>query len=355
MLEAFLISNRDAIITRTRASVAAKGSAAPSSDEMTNGIPAFLDQLGEALRVAKSSTVIDHARLASSAGRHGQDMLRMGLSVAQVVRDYGEVCQAITDLAVEQEARIPAEEFRTLNLCLDDATAEAVTAFALLRDRSIANEGVERLGVLAHEMRNLLNVAKLAFEGIKSGRVPVRGSTGAVLDRSLLGLGNLVDRSLADVRLDAGINHPERIRVAELVEEVEVGAFLEAQDRGLRFVVRPTQHELFVEGDRQSLAAAMANLLQNAFKFTKKCSQVSLTTLATTDRVLFEVEDEGGGLPPGAPEELFHAFEQRGKNRSGLGLGLAISLKAASASGGSLRARDLPLKGCVFTLDLPRR
>src|SRR6185312_7301505 len=101
------------------------------------------------LRHAKSSDVIDHEQLNRSAARHGHDLLRMGLTIAQVVRDYGDVCQVVTELAVEQRANIPGDDFQTLNLCLDDAIANAVTEYARLREHTISAEGTERLGVLA--------------------------------------------------------------------------------------------------------------------------------------------------------------------------------------------------------------
>ncbi len=73
--------------------------------------------------------------------------------------------------------------------------------------------------------------------------------------------------------------------------------------------------------------------------------------------MLFEIEDECGGLPPGKVAELFIPFEQRGDDRTGVGLGLAIALKAAKANGGEIHVHDLPGKGCIciFILDLPRQ
>ena len=365
MLESFIIENRDAIITRARTRVAMRTSPKPSEEELRNGIPVFLDQLGDALRLAKWSATIDHKELDKSARRHGFNLLQLGLSVGQVVHDYGDVCQAITELAVEQNVSIPAEQFKTLNLCLDDAIAGAVSAFGKhreraiedaggKRERAIADEANQRLGVLAHEMRNLLASATLAFESIKSGLVAPGGSTGGVLGRSLAGLSELIDRTLADVRLDAGIERLERISVADFLEEVEVGAILHARARDLHLEVRSADHGLMIEGDRQTLAAAVSNLLQNAFKFTHKGGKVTLTTRATADRVLFEIEDECGGLPAGKTEELFRPFRQRGADRSGIGLGLSICLRAAKANHGEIHVRDLPGKGCVFTLDLPR-
>ena len=335
--------------------VASRTSPAPSDVELTNGIPVFLDQLGDALRLAKSSDVIAHERINESAGRHGRDLFGMGLTIAQVVHDYGDVCQAITELAVQQKAPITGEEFRTLNLCLDDAIAGAVTEYARQRERVIADEGTERLGILAHELRNLLNTAMLSFESIKSGRVATSGSTSLVHVRSLIGLRDLIDRSLAEVRLEAGTEYIEQISVAEFVEEIEIGALMHARAAGVHLVATTADRTMTISGDRQTLAAALSNLIQNAIKFTHKGSRVLLTAHATSDRVLFDVEDECGGLPAGKIEDLFHPYEQRGSNRSGIGLGLTICLKAAKANAGEIHVRDVPGKGCVFTLDLPKK
>ena len=355
MLDDFLISQRDSIIARSQARVASRPNPRPTDVEVTSGVPVLLEQLVVALRLAKSSSVIDHEEIRKSAAEHGHDLLRMGLTIAQVVHDYGDVCQVITELAGELNAPVSGEEFRTLNLCLDDAIAGAVTEYAHQHESAIAEQGTERLGVLAHEQRNLLNMAMLSFEILKGGQVAIGGSTGILLGRSLLGLRALIDRSLADVRLDAGIDHLERISVADFIGEVEIGASVQARMRPIHLVVTTVDRTVFIEGDRQVLAAAISNLLENAFKFSHPNGTVSLTTTATADRVFFEVEDECGGLPPGKTEELFQPFEQRGADRSGIGLGLSICRKAAKANGGEIAVRDLPGKGCVFTLNLPRK
>ena len=355
MLDEFLATNRHLIAARTRERLAARESPRRAvHEELTNGIPAFLTQLGEALRLARSTNTVDHTELAKSAARHGQERLWSGVSIAQVVRDYGDVCQAVTELAIELDAPISASEFRTLNLCLDDAIAEAVTAFEGQSARAAAEVGTERLGVLAHELRNHLNTAMLSFEILKGGRVAISGSTGLLHGRSLMALRDLIDRSLADVRLDAGIERRERILVATFIEQVEISAAIQAEAEGLHFEVSPVDPAVAIVGDRQILAAAVSNLLQNAFKFSHKHGTISLKTRVTAERVLFEIEDECGGLPPGAPEDLFRPFAQRSADRRGVGLGLSICLKAARANQGEVRVRDLPGKGCVFTVDLPR-
>ena len=116
--------------------------------------------------------------MAQSALRHGGELRRAGFTVAQVVHDYGDVCQAVTELAIELEVPISADEFKTLNRCLDEAIAQAVTEYARQRELSLSDRGTERLGFFAHELRNLLANAMLAFEVLKSGTVGVGGSTG---------------------------------------------------------------------------------------------------------------------------------------------------------------------------------
>lgn len=355
MLDDFIVTNRDTIIARIQARVASRIVPAPTEAELQHGIPMFLDQLGEALRLAKSSSQVDHDQLHEAAGLHGGDLLRMGLTIGQVVHDYGDVCQVITQLAVQEGAPISGEEFRTLNLCLDDAIAGAVTEYARQREHTIEAAGTERLGVLTHEMRNFLNTATLSFHSIQSGHVAVGGSTGMVLGRSLAGLRDLLDRSLIDVRLDAGIQRLELISVADFIAEVEIGAAMQARAHGVQFKLVTVEAPVTIEGDRQVLIAAVSNLLQNAFKFTRPGSTVCLAARATSDRVLFDIEDECGGLPPGKTETLFLPFKQSSADRSGLGLGLSICLKAAKANGGELRVRNLPGHGCIFTLDLPRK
>jgi signal transduction histidine kinase len=282
-------------------------------------------------------------------------MRRMGFTVGQVVQDYAGLCQAITELAVESRTSIRSDEFKTLNGCLDGAVASAVTEFGRQREQSISDQGAEHLGVLAHELRNALNTATLAFGALQSGAVGPSGSTSGVVSRSLARMRDLLDRSLAEVRLQAGIHKRTHISVAALIEEVAIAAAVEAAHGGLQLTVGPVADGVTIHADEQILVSALSNLLQNAFKFTHPHGHVSLKTHTTVDRVRIEIEDECGGLPAGTIEDLFRMFEQRGADRTGLGLGLAISRQGVEESGGTIHVRDLPGKGCVFTVDLPRQ
>ena len=373
MLHSFLEANRDALIDRCR-SIAALRLPPPSTDPVfQDGIPLFLDQLIVTLQAEerfetsaeRSAAGPRDARSGSldigvSAARHGRLLSDHGFTVEQVVHDYGDLCQAITGLASEIRAPIQAEEFQILNRCLDDGIAEAVTEFSyqrkLARDDQEAETLNERLGSLAHELRNHLSTATLAFSLIKSGRVAVSGATGAVMDRSLMALRSLIDRSLADVRLNAGIAaRHELVSVSDLIADVKASASLDAQFRGCEFSVSAVDSQLAVDADRDLLSAAIGNLLQNAFKFTHHRTKVLLSAYAQDDRILIDIQDQCGGLPPGKQEEMFLPFIQNGADRSGVGLGLSIVRRSVEAINGVLSVRNLPGSGCVFTINLPRR
>jgi diguanylate cyclase (GGDEF)-like protein len=353
-LEAFLIANREEILERSRSKVGGHAIPTPTGSEAIDGLPLFLDQLITILSAPKDELTAEYANVTASAALHGGELLRRGLTVGQVVQDYGSICQSVTEVASERHAAITAEEFRMFNQCLDEAIAHAVTAYENQRSQAVGASTATQLGMLAHELRNLLTTSILTFDAICKGSVGVNGATGAMLGRSLQGMRSLVDRTLADVRLDAEIHTSDRIVIAELIEEIEIIATLEAKKHGVEVVTELGAGDVAVEGDRQVLVAAIANLVQNACKFTRRGGRVSISTLVTGERVLIEVQDQCGGLPPGNAEELFLPFERRGINQSGLGLGLSISLKAVRASGGEIHVRDLPGRGCVFTIDLPR-
>ena len=354
MLHEFITLNREEIIRRCGVKVAARTFPTPTPDEIAHGVPVFLDQLTDALRGDRTAS----GDIARTAVHHGHELLLRGFTVSQVVHDYGDVCQAITELAMETSAPIAADEFRKLNESLDTAIAGAVTEFCGVQNQSTLNgeaaRGNERAGFLAHEMRNLLNTAIIAFEVIKTGNVGVGGSMGALLQRNLRRAGDLIRRSLAEVRLSQGLQYPERFKLAEFIEELEPAASLEGSIGGVKLCVMPIAPDVEVEADRQVLAAVVMNLLQNGFKFTRPETTVTLKVNASPERVLIEVHDECGGLPGGSADGLFRPGEQRGADRTGLGLGLAYSRWAVEANHGRIYARSVPDKGCVFTIDLPR-
>lgn len=348
-MEKFLTTHRAEIITRARAKIAQRVAPRPTPEEMSTGIPIFLDQLIATFRHAS-----DDPNIGPLAAAHGGDLLKRGFTVGQVVHDYGSLCQAITELAVELDAKLSAEDYQTLNRCLDDATAEAVTEYSRSREQAASDAALEKLAFLAHELRNALNTATLAFAALRGGGVGIAGSTSAIVERSFRRLRDLIDGSLSEVRLDAGLMHRAPVVVAALIEEVSIGAALEAADYGVHLTVSSVEYGAEIEVDAQMVSAALLNLLQNAFKFTRPNGHVLLETQVSSDHVAIAVADECGGLPTAKLDDLFRVFDPQGTNRTGLGLGLAISRRSIEENGGELRVRNVPGTGCVLTAAFPR-
>src|SRR5207342_3074933 len=101
-----------------------------------------------------------------------------------------DVCQAVTELAGEQHAPISIDEFRTLNRCLDNAIADAVTAFAHDPDGSNPDqtESSRRRVYSASDQRRLIHLAIQALAAIRTGNIGLSGATGTLLVNTLLEL-----------------------------------------------------------------------------------------------------------------------------------------------------------------------
>ncbi len=369
----FLLNNRDELIARCTAMVAERPRRAATKEQLANGIPLFLSQLTRTLRAEEEGEDAQSLRISGPPGgdttrlsemgvaatAHGKQLLRLGYSVDQVVHDYGDLCQAITGLAVERDAPFSVDQFRTLNRSLDNAIADAVTEFVLQRDETVAAQHTadvtQKLGFLAHELRNSLQTASMAFSALETGKLSIGGSTGALLKRSLVTLSTLITRSLVEVRVAAGEpKQHELFALSAFVAEARDAASLDASSRGCHFVVRPVDSKAALQGDRDRLLSALTNLLQNAFKFTRPHTEVTLNAYVEGDHVLIQVEDRCGGLPAGAIDTIFTPFAQRNADKSGLGLGLSIARQTVEADGGTLTVEDKAGVGCVFTMTLPR-
>src|SRR6187431_2525708 len=236
MLHEFLASHRDAIIVRSRAKLTDRPWPLVSTSELEYGVPLFLTQLTETLRLETTDTPFSETAIGISAVQHGAELRALGFNISQVVHDYGDICQAITEVAVAEQAPITTAEFHVLNRCLDAAIAGAVTEHARITAESRTTGEIERSGQLAHEIRDLLNTALLAFHTLKRGAVAINGSTGTVLGRSLMNLRDLVDSTLSDIRLSANVAKQERVPLAVLLQEVAEAANLHAEFRDLKFV-----------------------------------------------------------------------------------------------------------------------
>ncbi len=144
------------------------------------GIPRFLDDLVSELRPGTSRIQV----MGATATLHGADLFYNGCTIGQVVHDYGAVCQSVTDLAVQLDASINANDFRILNRCLDDGIAFAVAEYS--RQKQLGITDVARLQSI--RLANLVETAIAGFEALQGGAVGIAGTTGALVQRCLLDL-----------------------------------------------------------------------------------------------------------------------------------------------------------------------
>jgi signal transduction histidine kinase len=336
-------------------------------------VPLFLDQLTRTLEAEEGGGAaalseqisglaggdLALSEIGVSATAHGRQLMELGYTVDQVVHDYGDLCQAITSLAVERDAPFTIDEFRSLNRCLDNAIADAVAEFSAQRDivleRRHSEIVAERIGFVVHELRNALHTATLASAALEAGTLSYAGATGGVLKRNLATMAALLAEAVSTVRTAAGAEASRpQISVASVIGDAASSAALDAAARGCTMVVGPVDAALWVCARREPLVAAIVNLLQNGFKFTQAQTEVVLDAYAGRDgNICIDVSDHCGGLPPGFSVDMFRPFTQADRDRSGLGLGLAIAKQGVEAEGGTLSVRDVPGQGCVFTISLP--
>ena len=359
MMHDFLCANRAELVRRCQEKVASRSQHIRTRAQLEDGVPRFLEQLIRTVRLEQQAHAARSLRICDAAvGEHGKILLALGYTVDQVVHDYGDLCQSVTDLAFDRGIQFAIDEFRTLNRCLDNAIANDVTEFSLLRDLALEDQrsslANERLGFIMHELRNSLATATLAVSALEAGNLAVAGATGAVLKRSLGALDCLISRSLEEVRIsDAAPVADDVFSLAGFISDAGHAAELGANAMECRLWIGTVDPYLEVAGNRELLLAALANLLHNAFKFTRRRTEVRLEVSTRDARILIDVRDCCGGLSQTNTEAMFLPFTQHGTDRSGLGLGLSIARRSVEANGGRLSVCNVAGTGCVFTIDLP--
>lgn len=201
MLYEFLKANRAKLIAMCASKAGLrKPAAVPDTD---HGIPMFMDQLIETFRIEQTpaalarqaagprgrpSLVLVPTDIASAASSHGAAMRHSGLTVDQVVRGYGDLCQALTELAMERDAPISVDEFHTFNRCLDDAIADAVTAYSRELPEAPRDAMAEFSLAASAEMRGLVDAAIMSFTVIRAGQVGLTGTTSSIHEDCLVRL-----------------------------------------------------------------------------------------------------------------------------------------------------------------------
>lgn len=216
----------------------------------------------------------------------------------------------------------------------------------------------EFLATLAHELRNPLAPIRIALEllGAQPGDSNSVERYRQVIDRQVSHLVRLVDDLLDVARITRGKVElrPERVPLASVVESaVETSRpAIDARSHSLSVVLPP--EAVVIDVDPTRLSQVLANLLNNAAKFTPAGGRIEMRGIVEGRAVRFEIEDDGPGIAPDELERVFELFTQVGTPGTGLGLGLSLVKGLVELSGGSVRAHsDGVGKGSRFTVVLP--
>jgi signal transduction histidine kinase len=349
-LHSVLKGQRELLIACWGTKIRAAVSAPLTSTELLDRIPAFVDEIIAAL----NPDGIARPGGSGNAEEHGAQRLRLRFDVADVVRDYGLLHECILEIADDARVEISLPEQLVIARWLNSGIADALAQYVKRRDQERDRQTSEHLGFIAHELRNPLAAARVALQRLRNRELNVGGRTVDLLERSLRRTSAMIDNTLSHASLRLGVDpRLEQLALGDLLRDIEVDASVDAQARGIDLVMAAKGHGL-ITADPRLLRSAVFNLVQNALKFSPAGSEVSLTANAEPGVVTIEVADSCGGLPPGNVDDLFSPLVQRGENRTGFGLGLAIARQAVEAQGGTIKVRDVPGDGCVFSIELPQ-
>ncbi len=351
-----LATKREEVLRRWKDKV--RGTLAPEAmppTELLNHLPQFVDEIVAALREAAGlSSVNPHPERSTTAAGHGQQRLTLGFSLDSVIREYGALRDAIVATAIDAGEQLSFGEMQIVFDCMITGIAHAVSEYSRQRDAELLRQANEHFAFIAHELRNPMSTATLAFAHLKSrGALPTDGREVGALERGLQRTNELIDQTLRIARVASGIElRRQWTTLGALFEDVEMGAISEAESKRVEIKV-VLDHDERVNVDVRLIRSAVGNLLRNAVKYTHPNSTVTLRGTISNTRVAIEVEDCCGGLEPGKVEAAFAPFVRLDNNQSGFGLGLAIAKQAVDAHGGTIRVQNLPGKGCLFVLELP--
>lgn len=221
----------------------------------------------------------------------------------------------------------------------------------------------EFLAMLAHELRNPLAPIGAAAELLMrvhndSKRVK---QASEIITRQVKHMGRLIDDLMDVARVTRGIVvlEKEPIDVRHILSEAveQVNPFLERRHH--RLMLDLSCSSAFVMGDAKRLVQVIANLLNNAAKYTSDGGTITVSLHMSPQEVLLAVRDNGIGMTPDLVKHAFDLFTQaeRTSDRSqgGLGLGLALVKSLVESHKGTVKAESSGLnQGSTFTVSLPR-
>jgi PAS domain S-box-containing protein len=225
----------------------------------------------------------------------------------------------------------------------EDALREAVQA----RD--------EVLAVVSHDLRNPVGTIAAAAELLGESGIPAERQTENldIIQRSADRINRLIQDLLDVAQIEAGrlSVRSAALDLSEVIEDVVSQARLQASFKNIQVASEVPESLPSVEADRDRVFQVLANLIDNALKFTPDGGSVTVSASPALEGVSIAVADTGPGI---APEQRDHLFDRfwKGHRASGAGLGLAIVKGILLAHGADIRVETEVGSGSVFSFTL---
>ena len=222
----------------------------------------------------------------------------------------------------------------------------------------LAHAREEVLGVVAHDLRNPLNLIitstdLLLAENLDRSR---RKELLGVTMRAGRQMNQLIGDLLDTVRLQAGklSLDLEDVAVVMIFSQAQETFRPQAEKRSINLEAIPPEDGVAVRADPLRVSQIVGNILGNAIKFTPEQGSVSIRSAADGNHVAFHITDSGPGISPADMDHLFDNFWQVRNDHRGIGLGLPIARGLVEAHGGKIWCESAPGRGSTFSFTLPR-
>ena len=351
---AVLIQNKERILERfcKRAQQSLENARREPHPVLIDTLPVFITRVAIALRGAHE---IEYASKSSNiALAHGNERARFtNYTLGDVLKEYQFLREILMDV-LSTEARLDQHEWTVVHRSIDEAMAEAATAFVEVQDSF--REMI--VASLTHDFRGPLQTASNYLELMR--REPDEALRNAIARRiaeNLQRVGRMIAGLLDASRSNAG--EPQTIDPAKRELREVIGLVVEDLDP-----LRRKHLQVFIAGnvevfwDCEKVRRAVHNVLDNAFKYSAAQSPVTLRVAITHDRVHISVHNFGEPIAKEDQPSLFKAYRRttgaQMSGKAGWGLGLTMVQAVSEAHGGSVAVESDVVNGTTFTIDLLR-
>ena len=335
---------------------------------LTTGVPSAAVEA-----TLRTSAAFTAASVGAAAGIVMLFAWGMGRRIINSFTDLATAARAVASDAGEGSGEpLPIDEAETVRLALGDASRQLL-ARERARDAALARAAEARaeaeqsnaakdefLAMLGHELRNPLSAIKSASAllAMPKARPAVHERSREVIERQVRRLTDLVDDLLDVARLNSGkiVIEPQPVELAKVAADV-LASFRDAA-RCVHLKVTTDLRSAPVDGDETRLEQIVANLFDNACKYTMPGGSVRIETATVGGEAVLTITDSGSGIGSDLMPHLFEAFAQGARTlaraEGGLGLGLAVVKRLVELHGGRIDAESAgPDRGTTFRVALP--